>query len=56
MYAFSGKEGRPDDQVDTLAYAVLAIDRLGLAGGSIDADELPFAIGERNRFYENRRY
>jgi predicted phage terminase large subunit-like protein len=30
MYSFTGKEGRPDDRVDTLAYAVLEMDRLGL--------------------------
>jgi len=29
LYSFTGKEGRSDDQVDCLAYAVLAIDQLG---------------------------
>jgi predicted phage terminase large subunit-like protein len=29
LYAFTGKEGREDDQADCLAYAVLAIDQLG---------------------------
>jgi predicted phage terminase large subunit-like protein len=31
LYAFTGKEGREDDRVDCLAYAVLAIDQLGYA-------------------------
>lgn len=38
LYAFTGKEGRPDDRRDTLSYAVLAIDKLGYVGAS---EELP---------------
>ena len=60
LYAFSGKEGRPDDQVDTYkAYAIACESRPAPAAtrrGSIDENELPFAIGERNRFCENRRF
>ena len=29
LYAFTGKDGRPDDRADCLAYAVLSIDQLG---------------------------
>jgi predicted phage terminase large subunit-like protein len=37
LYSFTGKEGREDDQVDCLAYAVLAIDQLGYG----PVEELP---------------
>ena len=43
LYAFTGKEGRPDDQTDTVAYAVLAIDKFGYGS----TDQLPERVATR---------
>ncbi len=50
LYAFTGKEGRPDDRCDCLSYAVLSIDKLGYSDGSMTADEMPRSIATPNRF------
>lgn len=46
-FSFTGQEGRPDDQVDCLSYAVLAIVRLGYDG---TAPGLPLALEDRAPF------
>jgi hypothetical protein len=53
-FAFTGKEGRPDDRVDCLCYAVLSIDRFSLGPAE---DALPIAWGARGELpvYRDRR-
>jgi hypothetical protein len=51
LYDFTGKEGRPDDQVDTVSYCVMAVDQFGLDS----AEELPQASHDWPSWHPNAR-
>jgi hypothetical protein len=50
LLQFSGKEGRPDDQIDTLAWAVLSCDYFGYRP-QVES-ELPVPSGRRPRIWD----
>lgn len=52
LYAFTGREGRPDDQCDMLSYVILAIDKFGYAVG----DVLPEVSNDYPSWHPNSRY
>lgn len=54
LCAFTGKDGRQDHRTDCLAYAVLEIDQLGYARGTLTEAEMPKGGGRRpGPFYQD---